>query len=235
MSTVTATATPVAIAAAATRAHKRAAATTAATPVTPPVVAVLDSLDTFRSAIAAVTSSDAGATACIANLQAITLERYTFHAARYAETRDGIDVVPADVKRIVTARVWRDATGSDVPPTVEVRKTDKGLKSVGEYLSRFARVATNMAHGVSALETVDSFKVALEEITESDKSSRDKVARIEADALNREFVAWMDALPSSDRAALTRTIQLFAAGEGAAEFAPLYVAKLTKSAENTGI
>lgn len=182
-----------------------------------------NALATFRYAIALVDNDTANSDASTATLQALTLERYAFHAHRYSESRGGLNVVPADMRKAVTTRVWRDA-GHDTAPTVLERAASRGLKSVGEYLSRMTRVATNLDYGVDALETVETMADALELIREDSKESKATVKRIEEHAQHVAFTTWLNALKSNDRAAIKRTVELFTDN---AEQLPAFIAKLS--------
>ena len=192
-----------------------------------PALAPVDTLsapDALRAAIAAVDSASDSDTRSRGALKAATLARFSFHADRLSVELQGGAFLPSNLKSEAQSRVWRDATGESKP--VPAKDRTAGQTSLGQYLSKFAKVATDLTYGgIAELVTVERVEDSFGAIGDAAKlqGERDKVR--ESDKVGRAFIAWRDALPSNDRAALTRVIELFAVSD-AAEFAPLYAAAL---------
>lgn len=195
-----------------------------------------DAPATLRAAIAAVdAATDADSTAS-ATLEHVTRERFAFHAAKFARpvaTRDGstpcepFDVLPDDYKSAAQRLVWRDATGSDTP--VPVKERTAGLKSLGQYLSRCARVATDVTYGGVAVLTDDSEYVeATEAIVDAAKVAKDAKELTLANTAAAEFTEWLDKLAGDKRAALKLVLAIFDGSDSVAlTHRAAYVAKLT--------
>lgn len=91
-------------------------------------------------------------------LVSLVLERYVFHAKRHARTIGDRPVLPKPFTTTVASAVWLDATGSAIAPSVANRTPT--LTSIGQYLSRLARVATDPDRGLDLLSTAARFNDA---------------------------------------------------------------------------
>lgn len=198
-------------------------ATEAATDMpTPPAEAL-------QAAMAAVDAGTNVTDTAAGTLKAITLARYAFHASALAIQHAGKPVLPSNLASAARNLVWRDATGDTVP--VPAKERTPSQVSLGQYLSKFGKVATDLAYGVEHLSTVADVETASSEISDVVKQSRENSARILADKAGREYTAWFDALPSGTRAAIKATREAFAAGTPGAEFAPLFAEAIVNAAK----
>lgn len=92
------------------------------------------------------------------HLESLVLELYFSHAKRHARTIGDWPVMPRPFTTIVASAVWLDATGSAVAPSVATRTP--ALTTIGQYLSRLARVAADPDRGLDAISTMARFKEA---------------------------------------------------------------------------
>ena len=88
----------------------------------------------------------------------LVLEQYVFHAAPYVRVIGDRPVLPRAYASTVASAVWLDATGSAVPPSASSRTPT--LTSIGQYLSRLARVASDPFRGMDDIRTPARFKLA---------------------------------------------------------------------------
>lgn len=179
---------------------------TATAPVATPVAA--PTVESFAAplsaALAAVTASSNANGQATATLHALTLDAYRAAIASTpgaTGTRDDGHVVLFDnAKSYVASTVIAAATGMLALPSAKDRT--KGETSLGQYLSRIARVATDLTDGgVGALDSFESYVNAYDTIT------GDAAARKNA-AADRAFTVWLSGLNKDDAAAITRTIAL---------------------------
>lgn len=126
--------------------------------------------DALQAAVAAVSvSGDANKTAA-ASLARLVLEHYAFHAARYARRVDGVRVLPDARKRDVATFLWLAATGN--PSPVPVKERTPGEVSLSQYVSRYARVATDADYGMEALADTETVNAAYGAILDSNREAK---------------------------------------------------------------
>lgn len=184
--------------------------------------------DALAAAVAAVSLASDGDTSARATLAAVSLARFAAHAARYSVTRDGVTVLPDNAKRDVQALVWLEATGRVTPPAAKERTP--GETSLGQYASRYATVATNMAHGVAALADTESANEAYAAISDAraaakanEKAAADALAEM---ADRAAFEQWLSTQPRELATAFAKVTHALTKGD-AAPHAAAFVAIVT--------
>jgi hypothetical protein len=104
------------------------------------------------------------------SLRSLIRQQYVFHSARHARNVDGISVLPKSLKTYVAGLIWFDATGeSEAPPAAGRTPT---LRSIGVYLSRLGRIATDPGRGLLAISSDAEFADAERGAHESAPGSR---------------------------------------------------------------
>lgn len=188
---------------------------------TAPVVArdelrdLIESINVGTSVVADVQST----------LFGLVRSRFAQAAQPYGRDVRGLVVLPDSVKKDVQATLWNSATGSRTPtPSAE---RGPGLVSFAQYLSRMTTVATDVEHGLSALEDDDSAReayAAIGDAKKADKKAADIRARQGAALAYRQ---WYDALPSATRAHVDKTVKLFSTDSVARTHATAFIEMLT--------
>lgn len=150
---------------------------------------------TLAQAMTAVDTAGSANGRAVATLASIVLARFTQHATALAwqvvaaPGSDPIGILPKTSKSEVLASVWQDATGSRKAPATESRTASQ--KAVGQYLSRFARVATNMAYGLPGVADLATATESVKAIAASESDSRESAATIAARAAQVAYLAWL--------------------------------------------
>ena len=187
------------------------------------IVANRESIELFRNAIATVNDTVGVSASAVDTLKAIALERYTRHATRFQEERNGKTVITSDMKKAVTVRVWQDA-GYPETPSVAERAPFPALKSLANYISEFHRVATSLEFGTAELETLETVADAVEAIRESAKDLKEKEGKVMADKSARAFSAFLSASPKATKDAFALVIKTLSHNQ---EHLPAFIAELT--------
>lgn len=151
-------------------------------------------------------------------------ERFAHVAQPLGRDVRGVVVLPDTVKRDVQATLWNSACGSRTP--VPAISRTPGVKSFAQYLSRMTTVATDVRHGLSALENDKSARDAYRAIGNAKKSDKAAAERMVKDSAAREYLEWFDALPSGTRAAVATTVKLFTADSVGRTHADSFLAML---------
>ncbi len=185
-----------------------------------PAPATVPSIDDLRDALSAfdVVSDVTGANARA--LYDVVRARYAYHAASFAHlvetgdenTRATVAIVPDTFRTDIAGLMWRDATGNRKP--VETALRTPGQRSLGQLVSRFAGVVTNMSHGVDALADSESARKAEADIKAAKDKASKQTARTRRARNHAAFIAWRDALPQRQREALVLAFDLVTDGPG---------------------
>lgn len=188
----------------------------------------------FRTAMTARDAAADDDDDTAAALTAKVFDRYTLHASRVARTVDGIKaLLPDDAKRVRLA-VWNDAGFSEAPDAA-ARKNSAAVRTIGQYVSRFAKVGQNLAYGLDAMGTAKDAAAADVAITaDVAKVKKAAAAKDDADVASKAeaaLVAWRATLNNVESAALSRVEKLFT-GTGAVHF-PAYVLMLNAKVNGT--
>lgn len=196
--------------------HGKTVALTSATQLDRPAL--------LAAAIAAVDTSSATDTVAKGTLRDLALQSFRYHAAHLARDLHGVQVLPTNLKKVAQGLVWRDATGNDKP--VKTDERTPGQTSLGQYLSKFAKVATDEVSGMAGLESLAVVDECATAIDTANKTADEADKRRQTANAVKLFGVWYDKLPHGDRAALDRVRELFAAGNGAGEHAATFAAAL---------
>lgn len=192
-------------------------------PATATAPALVTPIDTLRAAMAAY---DAGKTAhgeLAAHLSALVLERYAYEAQSLIIDHNGVNVLPDSERNYVKSRVILAATGRSAMPTKDERggaPLSPALTSLGQYVSRYGTVATNLEFGTDYLESVESAKGAYSDISEGKSASKT------AKADNEWNAAWATLTPD-EYAAIATTIEILSR-EGMRAHVPAFIRTLPK-------
>ena len=168
-------------------------------------------VEAFRAAVAAVDSTSTYSEAATSTLASATLARFAFHAARYVREVDGVDILPESARKDVAALVWLDATEHVTPPAAKDRT--KGQTSLGQYVSKYGTVATDLAFGTSWLATTVTAGEAYTDISkvkaEAKAEEAAKLAAMEEFAAQGAYEAFLATLSDKRRAEVSRVFALF--------------------------
>lgn len=161
----------------------------------------------LAAAVAAVSAGSDATGAATAQLLSLTLTAYATAVATTpgatGSRDDGHVVLFDNARSFIASTVYALATGSLALPSAKDRS--KGEATLGQYVSRMARVATDLTDGgVGALSDVDTFNAAHDLIAE-------KAAATKESAADRAFTVWLSGLNEADAKAITRTIALMGA------------------------
>lgn len=190
-------------------------------------------VEAFRASITTRDAAAADDDATAADLTDRIFTRYAFHAAPLARVigKPGDDagtkaLLPDDAKRVRLA-IWNDAGLSEAPDAA-ARKDSVAFRTIGQYVSRFAKVAQNLDYGIPAMTTrkdadaaADAISADVAKVKKADAAKAEEDTR---DAARVALVAWRATLDNADAAALSRVEHLFT-GTGAVHF-PAYVLML---------
>lgn len=157
-------------------------ATTTATlaPVAP--LADVEPMLTLADAIATVDASTGTDKRARGVLASLVLTEYVRIATKYARPVGGVRVLPSNHKGEVSAQLWLLATGNTKP--VPAKERTAGETSLGQYLSRYGKVAADMANGLDALGSPEEANEAYKVITSTDGDAATHAANV-------AFVAWL--------------------------------------------
>jgi hypothetical protein len=153
--------------------------------------------DDFREALATASNAGADASYATATLQRYALARYRVAIDTLKNTTGAIEGVPVlrdSSKRDVSAIVWLEATGSLSAPAAKDRTS--GETSLGQYLSKFGRVATDGDYGLAYLSGTAAVEEAYDAIS---KDSRDAKTAKE----DRAFTVWLSGQSDTVKSAWT--------------------------------
>lgn len=174
---------------------------TAPATITRPVsdtFAELPTADMLAVALAAVSVATDTDDAARATLAEIVRARYVFHSDALAYTVHGVRVLPANLTKEVTGRLWLDAIGRITPPKGTERTP--GERSLGLYLSRYGVVATDLALGLAKLDSVKSANDAYKAHGDAARAAKAKaeLAQADSDAIGDKvaFREWLTAQPA---------------------------------------
>jgi hypothetical protein len=154
----------------------------------------LCTVDELRDAVAAHALATTDKERATVSLASKVLGRYIARASRYFVTKDGVVVIPESDRDEVRAMVWLDATGRTTAPTGDDKTST--TTSIGQYVSQFGTVATNLAYGIQYLTGPGAAKDAYKSISDdknkakaADKAKRDALAIIAEGDAYRAFLA----------------------------------------------
>lgn len=190
---------------------------------------------TIAQAIAQVNTATGNADTASATLASVVLATFKAraqgHTVRILDDDDAVKVIlPKDTKSQVLADVWQAATGSRKAPETATRS--KGEKLTGEYLSRFARVAMNMAYGLDAMTDYPAVQESIKAIATSEKEHKDS-AESRASALAKVALdAWLTGQTQDIRNSF-KSVELLMTGT-AREHCPAFLAHLNARHALTG-
>lgn len=140
-------------------------------PVATATPAMVDSTpDALAAAVAAVSVATDTDTAARSALGTAAVARFVFHARRYMVTREGRAILPDNHRKAVAVMVWLDATGSPVAPGAKERTP--GETSLGQFISRYTKVATDMDYGIDALTSHADANAAYKAIGEAASAAK---------------------------------------------------------------
>jgi hypothetical protein len=162
-------------------------------------------------------------------LERAALASFRDSAASLASSLDGREVLPRNLKGAAQAIVWRAATGHPVPVPAADRSAAE--RALGDYLSRFATVATNAGFGIASLTTPADVRRHAKDISAAAKESKDSEATRARNALAARYSRAREAMTDAERDAHILVRDYYAAGNSRAEFAPLYAAGIIAAAE----
>jgi hypothetical protein len=163
-------------------------------------------------------------------LERAALASFRDSASSLASSLDGREVLPRNLKSAAQAIVWRAATGHPVP--VPAADRSPAERALGDYLSRFATVATNAAHGIASLTTPADVRRHAKDISAAAKESKDSEATRARNALAARYSQARQAMTKAESDAHVIVSRFYAHGNGRAEFAPLYAAGIIAAAES---
>jgi hypothetical protein len=192
-------------------------------PIAP--VSTLPTVEDMRELIAALDITEGVKGDAVSALFGIVRARYASHAARFTRDVQGARVLPDTFKSDVSALMWSDATGSRKPTPVAERTP--GIKTFAQYLSRFATVATDTVFGVDALADDELARASYTAILDERKDDHKRDERTRASIAHDAYLAWVDSLPTGDRAALKRAVALLTDNSVGVTHAPAFVALVT--------
>lgn len=191
-----------------------------------PVAPTVTDAPSLAEAIATVTIGNGVTEASTAALWTLTRERYAFIAQSYATATPRGSVLADTFRGDILSALWREAGHSTAPAAAD---RDKGTRTFAQYVSRLAGVATNPDHGLDALSSDDDAAAALKAIKDAKADTAASVSLTRTAVSVQAFQAWMDALPSADRAAIKRTMTVFSGDSVARQHALTFAAALTAS------
>lgn len=209
---------------------------TIVTPVTPASIAARGSvtvapvaLSSLADIMAAYDASAASGASSSQYLERAALASFRDSAASLASSLEGREILPRNLKSAAQAIVWRAATGHPVPVPAADRSASE--RALGDYLSRFATVATSAGFGVASLTTPADVRRYAKDISAAAKESKDTEATRARNALASRYSRAREAMTKGQRDAHVIVAEFYAAGNGRAEFAPLYAAGIIAAAE----
>lgn len=187
--------------------------------------------DMLSHAVTMVSETSDDDKATRGTLHVVALSCYRLHALAMASVKEGVTVLPSNYAATVASLVWRDATGNPKSPAVKERTA--GQKALGEYISKFSRVAQDETFGIDMLCSVRDMANASKAITDGAKADKERGALLAEAEADDEFRFWLSAIPNADSSTLYRAIDLLAQSSVSITHAAAFMRAVTRASKFT--